>query len=183
MLLLKNKRRITNILFFFLFTVIVVANSLFTVKQFHVLKQFDKIQMNFPIFTDSFVIVFLTSIQIIADFTVITLETLLVTFVTNVITNKKLRFSNFFSLITLANIFSIILNMIVISISGSENLQDLQWLSWSPSSQILLVGFIYLFLSNLDSSLSVKLKIKLISIIFAITYGFTFFIQLLMNIT
>src|SRR5579875_1779434 len=118
MLLLKNKRRITNILFFFLFTVIVVANSLFTVKQFHVLKQFDKIQMNFPIFTDSFVIVFLTSIQIIADFTVITLETLLVTFVTNVITNKKLRFSNFFSLITLANIFSIILNMIVISISG-----------------------------------------------------------------
>ncbi|MED1300570.1 hypothetical protein BK704_07135 [[Bacillus thuringiensis] serovar konkukian] len=178
MLKLKNKR-VVNLLSFFLLVLVVVANSFFTIKQFKVIEEFNKIQMHFQLFTDSFVIVFLILIQMIACITVVVIETLFVTFVTNFITKKKLKFSNFFSLIIFANITSILLNMTIFSIAGLDNLQDIQWMGWSPGSQMFLTGFIYLYLSNLDSSISNGLKIKLSIIIFSITYGLTFIFQML----
>ncbi|MFV5171138.1 hypothetical protein [Bacillus cereus] len=180
MLKLKNKK-IINLLSFCLLISVIVANSFFTIKQFKVLEQFHKIQMDLPVFTDSAVIVILILIQLTASITVVVIQTLFVTFVTNFITHKRLKFSNFFPLIILANITSIILNMIVFSIAGLNNLQDLQWVGWSPSSQLLSVGFIYLYLSNLDSSIANNLKIKICIIIFSITYGLTFIVQSLMT--
>ncbi|MGR5920828.1 hypothetical protein ACT7DD_13610 [Bacillus paranthracis] len=103
------------------------------------------------------------------------IETLFVTFITNFIANKKLNFSNFLSVIIFSNISSILLNMTVIWIVGLNNLQDLEWLGWSPGSQMLLSGFVYLYLSNLNDSISNRLKVKISVIIFSITYGLTFY--------
>ncbi|EOO70294.1 hypothetical protein IIC_04736 [Bacillus cereus VD021] len=180
MIKLKNKK-IINLLSFCLLALAIFANSFFSIKYFGVIEQFDKIQMNFPLFTNSFVIVFLTSIQVIVGITVVIIETLFVTFITNFIANRKLKFSNFLSVIIFSNISSILLNMTVIWIVGLNNLQDLEWLGWSPGSQMLLAGFVYLYLSNLDNSIANSLKIKISIIIFSITYGLTFSIQMLMT--
>ncbi|WP_044894916.1 hypothetical protein [Bacillus alveayuensis] len=180
MLKLKNER-IINLLSFCLLVLVVVANSFFSIKQFKVIEQFNKIQASFPLFTDSFIIVFLTSIQLIAGITVVIIETLFVTFITNVMTNKKFKFRNFLTPIILANIFSILLNMSVISIARFDHLQDIQWLRWFPGSQILLAVFIYLYFSILDSATSMSSKIKLSIIIFSVTYGLTLIVQLLMT--
>lgn len=180
MIKLKNKR-IINLLSFCLLALVIFANIFFSIKNFGVIEQFDIIQKKLPLFTNSFVIVFLTSIQVIVGITVVIIETLFVTFITNFIANKKLNFSNFLSVIIFSNISSILLNMTVIWIVGLNNLQDLEWLGWSPGSQMLLSGFVYLYLSNLNDSISNRLKVKISVIIFSITYGLTFIIQMLMT--
>ena len=166
MLKLKNER-IINLLSFCLLVLAVVANSFFSIKQFQVIEQFDKLQASFPLFAHSFVAALLILIQLIAGITVIIIETIFVTYITNVMTNKKFTFSNFLSAIIFANLVSILLNMTIISLAGFDQLQDIQWLGWFPGSQILLVVFFYLYLSYLDSSTSISLKIRLCTIIFS----------------
>ncbi|BBU39368.1 hypothetical protein APP_16600 [Aeribacillus pallidus] len=181
MLKLKNER-IINLLSFCLLVLVVVANSFFSIKQFQVIEQFDKLQASFPLFAHSFVAALLILIQLIAGITVIIIETIFVTYITNVMTNKKFTFSNFLSAIIFANLVSILLNMTIISLAGFNQLQDIQWLGWFPGSQILLVVFFYLYLSYLDSSTSISLKIRLCTIIFSTTYGLTLIIQTFMTV-
>ncbi|MDG0939531.1 hypothetical protein P6U35_29850, partial [Bacillus paranthracis] len=82
MIKLKNKR-IINLLSFCLLALVIFANTFFSIKNFGVIEQFDIIQKKLPLFTNSFVIVFLTSIQVIVGITVVIIETLFVTFITN----------------------------------------------------------------------------------------------------
>ncbi|PGL19547.1 hypothetical protein CN917_16050 [Bacillus thuringiensis] len=177
---LIHKRGI-NLLSFLLLILVVVANSLFTIKQFKVIEEFHKMEMPLQLFTDYFVTVFLILIQLVVSITVVVIETLFITFSTNFITHKKLKFSNFFPIIVSANIASVLLNMVIFSIAGLNNLYDVQWIGWSPGSQLFLAGFVYLYLLNLDDSISNRLKIKLSTIIFLITYGLTVIFQMMIT--
>ncbi|WP_234480369.1 hypothetical protein [Bacillus sp. S74] len=67
---LIHKRGI-NLLSFLLLILVVVANSLFTIKQFKVIEEFHKMEMPLQLFTDSFVTVFLILIQLVVSITVV----------------------------------------------------------------------------------------------------------------
>lgn len=72
--------------------------------------------------------------------------------------------------------------MVIISVSGLNELQDIQLLIWLPVSQILLAVFIYFYLSIVDKSILSDVKIKLGIIIFSVTYGLPLIMQTLMTI-
>ncbi|MEK4383301.1 hypothetical protein NSS70_15795 [Aeribacillus sp. FSL K6-2848] len=144
MLLILKRQGLINTLSFFLLSLILVANTFFSIRQFGIIEQFNDIQKNLPLFTESFVIVFITSVQLIAGITVVIMETLFVTFVANFMTKKKLKFSNYMFPILLANIFSTLLNMTIIKAIGLNDMQNIPWLIWSPVSQILLAVYIYI---------------------------------------
>lgn len=109
--------------------------------------------------------------QLIAGIIVIIMETLFVTFVANFMTKKKLKFSNCIFPILLANIFSTLLNMTIIKAIDLDDMQNIQWMIWSPISQILLAVFIYIYFSIIDRSISNNVKIKLGVLIFSVFYG------------
>lgn len=109
--------------------------------------------------------------QLIAGIIVIIMETLFVTFVANFMTKKKLKFSNYIFPILLANIFSTLLNMTIIKAIDLDDMQNIQWMIWSPISQILLAVFIYIYFSIIDRSISNNVKIKLGVLIFSVFYG------------
>lgn len=177
MLLILKRQGLINTLSFFLLSLILVANTFFSIRQFGIIEQFNEIQKNLPLFTEAFVIVFITSVQLIAGITVVIMETLFVTFVANFMTKKKLKFSNYIFPILLANIFSTLLNMTIIKAIGLNDMQNIPWLIWSPVSQILLAVFIYIFFSIIDKSISNNVKIKLGVLIFSVLYGVVRFME------
>lgn len=183
MLLILKRQGLINTLSFFLLSLILVANTFFSIRQFGIIEQFNEIQKNLPLFTEAFVIVFITSVQLIAGITVVIMETLFVTFVANFMTKKKLKFSNYIFPILLANIFSTLLNMTIIKAIGLNDMQNIPWLIWSPVSQILLAVFIYIFFSIIDKSISNNVKIKLGVLIFSVLYGVPLIIHTLINAT
>lgn len=175
--------RINQYAFFFSIVSDIGCQYFFSIRQFGIIEQFNDIQKNLPLFTESFVIVFITSVQLIAGITVVIMETLFVTFVANFMTKKKLKFSNYMFPILLANIFSTLLNMTIIKAIGLNDMQNIPWLIWSPVSQILLAVYIYIYFSIIDKSISNIVKIKLGVLIFSVLYGVPLIIHTLINAT
>ena len=107
MFILKYKRLI-NWISFLILILVLIANTIFTIDQFKIIEEFNEIQSNLPLFTDSLVIFLFIGAQLIAGISVVLIETLFITFATNFMIEKKLKFSNYLFPILLANIFTVI---------------------------------------------------------------------------
>lgn len=181
MLILKHQC-FKNWFSFFLLVVVVIWNSLFSIKKFRVIEMFNEIQIKLRLFTDSFVMVFITTVQLIAVITVVIIETLFITFIANFVTKKKLKFSDYLFPIFLANIISILINMAIINVTNVDDFEKIKWLGWSPVSQIVLAIIIYYFMTFVNKSLTTKIKIKVVTIIFLVAYGLPLIVIMLSSL-
>lgn len=181
MFILKYKRLI-NWISFLILILVLIANTIFTIDQFKIIEEFNEIQSNLPLFTDSLVIFLFIGAQLIAGISVVLIETLFITFATNFMIEKKLTFSNYLFPILLANIFTVIIHSIIIKIFDFDNFSTIKWMAWSPVLPILIAVFVYIYLSIVDKTIAIKVKVVLGILLFSVFYGLQVLVQLVANI-